>query len=515
MANNTRVLLVCILVAITLVVLVIAAIAIPVALVLSEDTSSESDDFKLHVNPADPIVMSVETSDGETIYMLGNKSSDGLPQSVDEFHIENVEGTTYVTMGSDGSIASAINTDGFQLDFIWGENFTTLHASIVAGNGSEQLSINIDLSESVDDNFTDFEEVDTNKRKRSAKSEMHVLQDNIYTQKGHEKSGQYMQQTKSSRMERQSESQNFANIAVLVESCSMPENNARVFADVLLDYDEDTGSFVDSTRYTAIKTQVPGEYNVRIPTSDASDIGDRAGMICDKIEMILGKVCSAYSKANDFVKLFSKHEADSVICFTLGNALKLAFPALRLVPVHRFCKTAFRGFKTYCNTANRDLGGGFTPANILCDALPLVDNGIDILQQENILFTASAFFSRGNTVTAPGRVFRISPGSSTVNGMVTVQNDQNKVRITRINVFPFDPAPLQDYDVIVSYECYSSIFVRMSIIGTDNYRDTVVCTTGPNCLLSVPGAEALVQDTVTVTAQDASTMIVRRIVIIF
>ena len=48
----------------------------------NEDTTTEPDYFKLHVDPLDPIIMSVLTSDGDTIYMLRNETSDGLSKSI-------------------------------------------------------------------------------------------------------------------------------------------------------------------------------------------------------------------------------------------------------------------------------------------------------------------------------------------------------------------------------------------------------------------------------------------------
>ena len=164
MTRNTRVLLITVLIAVALAVVIVVVI-VPTATVLllgrnNEDTIIESDSFKLHVNPLDPVIMSVLTSEGDTIYMLRNKTSDGLPQSINEFHIENEEGTTYTMIGSDGLLTSALK-DGLQMDLIWDENLTMVHISLVLGNGSEQLSVNIDLDEPVDDNFTDFEETES------------------------------------------------------------------------------------------------------------------------------------------------------------------------------------------------------------------------------------------------------------------------------------------------------------------------------------------------------------------
>ena len=42
----------------------------------------------------------------------------------------------------------------------------------------------------------------------------------------------------------------------------------------------------------------------------------------------------------------------------------------------------------------------------------------------------------------------------------------------------------------------------MTIDGTDGYTDTISCANGPTCVLQVPGAEALVVDTVTISITD-------------
>lgn len=183
------------------------------------------------------------------------------------------------------------------------------------------------------------------------------------------------------------------------------------------------------------------------------------------------------------------------------------------LPVYRFCKTAFRGLKKLCDIANKDLGNEITPARLFCDALPLVDNGIDLLGQETVLFTPFAVFPSGNMVTAPGQVIRLSSGSSTVSEVFNIVNDQNNVHFS---VFPFDPAPGENYAVTVTYECFSADFVvTMDIVGTDDYTDQIFCMDEATCVLYVPGAEALVQDTVTVAIEDTSATIVRRIFIIF
>ena len=84
-----------------------------------------------------------------------------------------------------------------------------------------------------------------------------VTQDNMYKQQQikHQSNG---------------DSQNFANVAATVESCGQPESDAIVFADILLDYDQDTENYDRSARYSGTRTQTPGTYQVLIPTSEVS-----------------------------------------------------------------------------------------------------------------------------------------------------------------------------------------------------------------------------------------------------
>ena len=321
---------------------------------------------------------------------------------------------------------------------------------------------------------------------------------------------------------RQSDSQSgspHANVFVSVESCDGPESNARVFADVLLDYDQDSGTYEQKAKYWGTRSSNPGEYEVQIPTSKASIIGDKLGNVCDKINMILGKVCSFYSKANTVTKFWTGHNVESLLCFKLGNALRLAFPALRLFPVYRFCRKIFKPLITYCDKADADIIPGIdnsSPVDLICESLPIVDNGIDLLREKDIFFTPTAIIPPGNYIQATGQVLSLQPGISTVLQQFTI-SDQGQLRITGFTVIPYDPFPGQNYVVIVTYECYTSsaFSANMSIVGTNGYSDFSICYTGPTCVLYVPGAEALVRDDVAIYITNGQTVMSRTVVIIF
>ena len=512
-AKNKKLCCVCSLVVITLVMIVVTVVVIIVTRPSndSEDTAQLQSEvsYQLHVNPADPVIMSAETPEGDLISMLGNKSANGEPQAIDEFLIENEDGSTFVLMNDDGTIESAEGGDGFNIDFVWDENQTTVYTSVVLNNGSQQLSIRVNLSEPVGENFTSFMSDDIDMDIPSKRSLPNGYRQRSST--GHKT-------TSKTTVKRQSNTQTTAHASVFVsvESCSTLESDARVFADVLLDYDQGSGTYEGKAKYWGTKSSNAGEYEVQIPISKASVVGDKIGNICDKINMILGKICSFYSKANKVTQIVSGHNVDSVFCFLLGKGLRLAFPALRLLPIYRFCITIFKPLKAYCDKADADLPViGESPVDLLCKGLPLVDNGIDLLNEKDIFFTPTAIIPPGNHVQGTGQVLSIQPGITIVPQRFTIIDDE-RLRITAFGVVPVGPLPGKDYVVTVSYNCYSSstFFVNMSIVGTDGYIDSNICYTGPSCVLYVPGAAALVRDDVEIYIQSGQTTISRMVVVI-
>lgn len=506
----------------TLVIAVFVVVAVCVAVIVAasqsndDGTQSQSAEvsYNLHPNPDDPVILSAETPDGDLISMLGNKSASGEPQAIDEFIIENQQNEdelTFVYMNNgDGSIESGEDNDGVHIDFIWDENLTTVYTSVLLNNGSQQLSIAVNLTEPLGENFTDFDiDSDIPPFKRS-------LNNNGY--QVHQPKNSARSKTTAKRQSDTQESAH-ASVFVSVESCNGPESNARVFADVLLDYEQDSGNYESKAKYWGARSSIPGEYEVRIPTSKASMIGEKLGNICDKINMVLGKVCGFYSKANKVTKSWTGHNVESLLCFKLQFALRLAFPTLGLFSTYRLCRKIFKPLITYCNKADEDLIPGIdntSPVDLICETLPIVDNGIDLFREKDIFFTPTAIIPPGNHIQATGQVLSLQPGVSAVLQRFTI-SDQGQLRITDFSVIPFDPLPGENYRVIVTYDCYASsaFSVNMSIVGTDGYSDYNVCYTGPTCVLYVPGAEALVRDDVEIYIENDQIAISRMVVVIF
>ena len=467
--------------------------------------------YQLYVNPADPIIASAKTPEGDTIFLVGSKTSEGLAATIDEFHVVNDEGTTYVHLDDDGAIQSAIDSNGLRMELIWGENYTNVHISILLSNATDQqqILINVDLMDLANDTFVNATD--------EALFKLDVGSYHVYKKLGTHKS--------TSRHKRQPHQRNSAKVDVHVKTCEEPELNAQVFADVLQDYDEQTGSFSSSSTYVGKKSITLGKYEIYIPTNVVAESGRNYGDACDAIEMVLSKACGIYSNVNKVLNLVNI-DASTLVCDYAGRALTFILPYLRpfKTPVVRVCKTAFKGVDWYCNRVNKNLPiVKKTPAQLFCDAITeFIDTGIDTSNGVKVLFTPFAVFPKGNTVTVEGKVLTLSPRSNNISTQFFINNDRlNMVEITSFEVSPVDPAPLESYKVTISYKCYSSsIQVTMSIVGTDNYRNTITCSaqSGPVCTLSVPGAHALVMDTVTVTINDpgtSTTSIIRTVTIIF
>ena len=302
------------------------------------------------------------------------------------------------------------------------------------------------------------------------------------------------------------DSTNSARVSINVLSCGQPEPDAIVQADA---------SFDDSTtRYTAVASDTSGLYYIYIPTVVSSTIGETIGEVCSAVEMVLDKACSWYGKAKKYIKYFTKHSVDKLVCYYLGNGIKLAIPQLRLIPVYKFCKAIFKGVNYYCDKINAPILSGVIDkkkSKLICELITdYTDNAIDFFRDTDVSLTPFAIFPAGHTVTGSSKVLSLPPGSSIVSTTFTIDDDRS-LQITSLTVVPADPDPGQSYVVTVQYECYtSSTSVVMSIVGTDGYTDTIHCSGGPACILNVPGAVALVQDTVTVRISDSSSPTITR-----
>ena len=94
--------------------------------------------------------MAADTPEGDELYIIGKKDSNGRPIDVHRFQVEDSEGnTTYTGLDENGTITSALHSSGMRMDFAWDSNYTSVQISLVLPNNSQQLTINVDLTENI------------------------------------------------------------------------------------------------------------------------------------------------------------------------------------------------------------------------------------------------------------------------------------------------------------------------------------------------------------------------------
>ncbi|XP_065903730.1 uncharacterized protein [Dysidea avara] len=441
--------------------------------------------YQLHVNPADSTIMTAETADGDLISVVGEKSSSGVPLTIDEFIVENDNhGSIFVSMNDDGTIKSALSSDGLQIDFIWDEHQTVINTTAVI-NGSQQVFIKMNLSEPVDTKLMS----NSNKRKPLKRSYRYQPR---YTN----------QATKPVKRRRDTQTSDHTDVFVSVESCNGPQpNTAKVYADVLLGYNLDNDTYERKVKYWGAKSSKPGEYKVQVPTTLRN--GTNFGSACNNTNLILGKICNVFHKINSVTQFVSGMDADSVFCSFLKSGILTEFPSINnYFALSRFCESIFRPFKSMCNLVGTDKSN-----NILsCNSLPVVDNGVTI--EQNIFFMPTAIFPHGNTIQGTGKVLPIQPGANIVPHQFTI-SDGGPLRITGFSITPFNPLPKESYVVNVSYNCYSTpmFSAYISVTGTDNFADSQTCYTGPTCTLRVSGSDKSQRDDVKITVKNGQTSV--------
>ena len=445
--------------------------------------------LNLFLNPLDPVIVDAKTPDGDNIYIIGEKDSNGNPIKVERFQVVDSDGnSTFTQLDDSGTITSAVHSSGMSLKFAWDENFTSVHLTLVLPDSSQQFFVKVDLTDNSTDAtlIIDGQVID----KRSIDDVFE--EENERVKRPQAQHGQNYESKAGVRSKRETTSS--AQVSINVLSCGEPEPDAIVQADVLHDN--------VSTTYTAVASNITaGLYYIYIPTT-SSMINETIKEKCDSIEMVLDEACGWYDKLKKATSSFTK-ELEKIICSYLGNSIKLFVPALRLIPVYKFCKNVFKGIDFYCDKINAPIITGVTEkkkSELICDLITeYTDNVINLFSGDiDIYFTPFALFPAGHTIKSPSKILSLAPGSSIVSTPFTI-NDDKSLQITSLVVDPADPDPGQGYRVYVQYECYTdSTYIHMTILGTDMYHDQISCTGGPSCILHVPGAAPEVQDTVTV-----------------
>ena len=115
--------------------------------------------LNLFTNPLDPVIIGAKTPDGDNIYMIGEKDSNGNPTKVQRFEVVDLDGnSTFTELDENGTITSAVDSSGMTMRFKWDSNYTSVQVTLVLPDLSQQITINVDLTDNTTNATLDLED---------------------------------------------------------------------------------------------------------------------------------------------------------------------------------------------------------------------------------------------------------------------------------------------------------------------------------------------------------------------
>ena len=432
-----------------------------------QDTSAfaaclDDTDFAMVVHPDDPLLLRAVTPTGERVEYFGAKNASGAPTALSHINVDTAAGTS-VAIALDGQSrpTQALSSDGVSMDINWLTNDVIVFTATTPGGG-EQATVTVNLR-----NPTALPTAAL-VRPRARRNESCVDASSLrvpdfsalrrpwFPVMGDATSG---------------------TSTIHVERCSTAVEDALV----LLRVQPVQGSSYGIPAFHA----GGGQYRAVIPTSPSGNEG-LAREICGEIAEKLDLAC-------DLTEGLGGNGA-TVVCPRVF-LVAVRFGPIIAAKLFAACELAFAGIELYCDTFGQSPGSG-SPSILetLCNEIPDI---LDRYTTEDVTLTPTAIIPGLGTFSAPPKTakgtgpfpdFTISSGGD--------------VRIGSLYAIPPDPAPFQDYVVTVEILCApAGTLVEMTISGTDGYFDGNECVVSGDatCELFVPGAQAGVVDTVTVT----------------
>jgi hypothetical protein len=428
--------------------------------------------FVLHSNPNDPVLLEATTATGDRVLLVGEKDDNGLPQKVDFFHIVHKDGNiTDVHLADDGKPVRAVDDSGAQIDFTWDDNITFVHLIAVSKDGESQVSIKVDLENTNSSNFL--------RRRRDSNK--------------HADGRDLRLEPKIKRTRQNRQTDNHVAVATInVTTCGIPESDIRVGAEVSIGFVETTKRYTSVSQLIGKETETEGVYIMKIPLQPTIQRPDT----CKAVNNFVRGIC----RSQNTQAMGNMKEISATICF--GLELQFSLHLRQKGTISNLCKNAFKGYNVYCNQFDNSNGEDSSKENDqskgLCDVVTgITDSALGLQAGVTVLVRPYAVFGSSGKVFAENRTVELAPGSV---GEFEVANPMDSPVVESLVVTPVDPAPGESYVVMTTYRCVSpTTNITMHIIGTDEYEKTETCFGGRSCILYVPGAEALVEDNVTVS----------------
>lgn len=439
-------------------------------------------DLTIMTNVADPLIVRADLEDGSVIECFGIRDERGVPMAVDRVTVKSEQEDEFTTMvfSDDGRPLEMWAPEGEHFEFSWLSQ-TEAVVTVTTADGAVQINTDIDLSEVVavpDDGCGDCVSAGIvsaaaskrpNTLPRGGQDVSLTVTSDVSAHSPASRDTVRVQQLTSS-----------STCRVHVQRCGVPDPvPITVWVDVT-----PTSLGAQTSRFTATWVST-GTYEATIPTDLAGEFNP-AEFLVDVVN-VLEMPCDAMQpgiKEYVCIRIMAAVAATGVGAPVAGK-IGLA------------CYAVMGAYELYCKTFGQSPpGGGPSLMQQLLMASPLNRTFGGQVQLQAWFPTIGP---PGHTQPRSGVV--TAPGAGPFPELLIDAGGEASIR--RLTLHPANPAEDQAYVATADIYCLpAGSEVQMSIVGTDEYRDSVTYTVTEPRLFSefelwVPGAEHGVRDVVT------------------
>lgn len=429
--------------------------------------------FVWFVDPADSRLLIINKPDGTRVVYFGTRDENGVVTAVTSARVTDPDSkVTSIEFGEMGLPKLIITPDKFSIGF----NFltpTSVLMTLITPDGAGQANVVVNLEEN-----------------SNLVSSVVSLKSAVRTDPIEVLALPYSPMLKQKSLATSSSSQ----LTINVSRCGNPEDNALVFA-----YLNTASGLPQEFQAFSVGS---GKYAIYLPTTNVDP--SQFGAICNSIVGKVGDSCIFFDNLNPALEL--------KICSSLAAPfLATPLPGVDEAIVFGACEVGMNAGKLYCAVFNASPAPGApSVANAICDTFSAA---IDWALEDEVDISATAILSGSPSMSdSVDNVPAEGPFPD-----LTIDLAGSGPEITSFVTSPLDPGEFEGYIAMVELDCLPpNAIVDISVSGTDGYFDSTSCgfttSSSGTCLLSVPGAEAGVVDTITVSIVGGAT---RTITLVF
>ncbi len=445
------------------------------------EPEEQTTEFETSFNPDDPIIMNAYTPSKDTLYVMGEKDSDGRPISIETMIIKpyGSDGPTEIHYDEELRIDEIIAENGVRMLFEWLEDNKAIALTLIEPNTGEQLNTLINLEAKDNENESTKSNTLPNRRSGATRMTVEATAQPTVTIATHPTKG--------------SSNAGFRGI-VSVTQCGLPADGLDCYVNV---YEYDNGFYSNGKgkfrERVHCKSIGDGLYEYTLTSN--SDFtpwwvldGTTQGNICSLYFKVFNAI---YSVPCDGNTQLGPTIDMGLVCENITAALILGgVTAVAAAEFALACPTVVLAFNVYCSIKDE-------LDDMICSKIKQIHWEVDYP-----LYLEPTVNALPKNRT--GVCYVWSPG--TIPDRLYVDMGRETV-IGNFELTPSAPVEGQDYVAVAYIGCVPmGSDITMDIVGTDNYSNsetTHISTTQLNytAKLLVPGAASGVRDVCTVSVK--------------